>query len=861
MSNVTRAARERSDHLVVVGASAGGIEALSAFVSGLPADFPAPIVIAQHLSRHRSSSLASILQNRSALDVQTVETTARLTPGTVYVVPSNRDVLVADHEVSVVDTSSSDGNPSVNLLFRSAAQAYAENLIAIVLSGTGSDGAAGAQEVKNAGGTIIIQDPETAAFPGMPRSLPPVIVDLIAEPSRMGALLEELISSSAERLSSEQDSQIRGFLVALRDEDGIDFTSYKQPTIRRRLQRRMTATGHRAFPEYAAFALSNSEERQQVARSFLINVTEFFRDAELFEYLQQEVIPQLLSEARDRDQELRIWSAGCSTGEEAYSLAIAVSECLLESGLDVPVRIFATDLDSDAIAFARKGIFSARSLAKVPGPLVQRYFYRHDEMFEVTKELRAMLIFGEHGLGQRAPFPRIDLVVCRNVLIYFAPALQRHALQLFAFSLRAGGRLVLGKSESAGPVSEYFSLDNSRFRVFRRLDNQAGLPLGMKDVASLSWVPVTSRLPRTPHGGPSSEMTGAHMSNRARMRAKSEEILQSLTAGVVVIDEQYDIQLINAAARRFFGIHTPAIGDDFLHHVATYDANALRRLIDQALGDAESAPLLLQEEGMPSAGGRILEVTATPVKTQNDDEPRVVFVEAIDVTERQRAVRAAELAQTVAERASASSEAILLANLELTSTIASLRAENEELLVAAEEVQAATEEMETLNEELHATNEELETLNEELQATAEELNTANDDLQARTVELQELARVSEERRLGLEAILFKVDRPVVVVDAAGEPIYRNEAFRTEFEERDANRYDGTEGEESLAMEQWLAQLARLELPFTHEFTIDGSDDAARRMTATGRGDFSSGGGRSYIVIEIRPVPATPAEER
>jgi two-component system CheB/CheR fusion protein len=853
MSNEVQSTVNPPSHLVVVGASAGGIEALSGFVSGLPTDLGAPIVIAQHLSRNRNSSLSSILESRTSLRVQTVETSAKLSAATIYVVPANRDVLISDHEVSVVESDSGDGKPSVDLLFRSAAAAYQENLVAVVLSGTGSDGAAGAQEVKNAGGTIIIQNPETATFPGMPRSLPQVLVDAIAEPVQMGALIAELISGASERRLSERDVEIRSFLAELRDEEGIDFTSYKQPTIRRRLQRRMAASGHRTLSKYVTFAREDTDERQHLINSFLINVTEFFRDHELFEYLRQQIIPEIVTQARERESELRIWSAGCSTGEEAYSLAILISEYLRENDIDQSVRIFATDLDSEAITFARKGVYSARSLEKLPPDLRERYFHRRDGMFEVTKELRSLLVFGEHGLGQRAPFPRIDLVVCRNVLIYFTSALQRHALQLFAFSLRSGGYLVVGKSESVGAMSEYFVLDNSRYRVFRRLGNQAALPLGMKDMASLSWVPTPSRLQRNPSAGTPNGMSGGHLAVRGILRGRSEEVIQNLTTGVVVVNDHYDIQLINATARRYFGIHVPAIGEDFLHLVTSSDPLALRRLIDRTLRGESSESIRVEEQGSRSGEKRILEIAARAIGSPKEDDPPLVMIEAVDVSARERAIDAVDSARAVADDAIRSNEEILSANLELTSTIASLRAENEELLVATEEIQAATEEMETLNEELHATNEELETLNEELQATAEELNTANDDLQARTVELQEMARTSEERRSRLGAILFRVHQPIVVVGPDGLPIYRNEAFRSTIDVDNATFKVGATDGAPLDTPRFLRYLAQQETPFEVEAMLGSETDESHRLIVRGQGDWGDDADHSFTVIEIDMV--------
>jgi two-component system CheB/CheR fusion protein len=464
------------NQLVVVGASAGGIEALSVFVASLPREFAAPIVIAQHLSPHRFSSLEEILARKAPLPVHTVTSSERLQPGTIYVVPPNRDVSIKDHMVLVHEDDGIGPRPSVDTLFRSAAEAYREDLIAIVLSGTGTDGSTGAREVKHLGGTVIIQNPESASFPGMPLSLSPSIVDISANPDRIGPLLQDLLTGMYEVPQPTEDSQFRSFLDQLREESGIDFSTYKQPTITRRLQRRMAATGQNTLGEYLRYLHRNPEERRRLIASFLIKVTEFFRDPDLFRHLREQVLPELVANARVRGAELRLWSAGCATGEEAYSLAMIVAEYMDAEASDATVRIFATDLDAEAVAFARRGIYPSRALAPVPRTLLSRYFTDHGGEYEVKKELRTLLVFGEHDLGQRAPFPRIDLILCRNVLIYFTAALQRRALQLFAFSLRPGGYLVVGKSESVSPLAEYFAVDQPRLKVFHRVGERAYAP-------------------------------------------------------------------------------------------------------------------------------------------------------------------------------------------------------------------------------------------------------------------------------------------------------------------------------------------------------------------------------------------------
>src|SRR3954449_8188017 len=474
---------EHPQRLVVVGSSAGGIDALSEIVGGLQPDFGAPVVVAQHLDPRRPSHLTEILERRSKLEIRTVTESDQLVPGVVYIVPADRNVKILDGTVSV--SKEPDGTrpkPSVDRLFSSAADAYGENLIAVVLTGAGSDGSEGARRVKLAGGTVVIQDPSTARFPSMPQSLAPTTVDVVARLDVMGQVLTDLVNGPELEPQQQEEQMMLRFLNLLREQTGIDFVQYKRPTILRRLRRRMAAVRTPTLSDYVRYAARNPTEYERLASTFLIKVTEFFRDPELYELLRRDIIPRLLAEATDRDRELRVWSAGCATGEEAYSLAILVAEAFGDELPRHSVRIFATDVDNDAINFARRGVYTPSALANLSEEMIERYFTRVNDDYEIRKQIRAITIFGQHDLAQRAPFPRIDLAVSRNVLIYFTPELQRRALQLFAFSLRDNGYLVLGKAETVSPLPEHFVLENARLKVYQREGERVLIPasLGMR---------------------------------------------------------------------------------------------------------------------------------------------------------------------------------------------------------------------------------------------------------------------------------------------------------------------------------------------------------------------------------------------
>jgi two-component system, chemotaxis family, CheB/CheR fusion protein len=733
--------------LVVVGASAGGIEALLTLVASLPADFPAPIVVAQHLDPQRPSQLGSLLGSRARLPVRTVTSQEPLAPGTIYVVPADRDVEISDHHVAVLPHLDRAPTPSVDRLLSSAARSFSDRLVAVVLTGTGSDGASGAQAVKAYGGTVIVQNPETARFPGMPQAVPPGAVDVVVDLPAIGPLLVDLLSGAYVQPSLDNEDELRSFLDRIRERTGLDFTAYKRPTITRRLQRRMAAVGVDDLDSYRRYLDRHPEEQQVLVAHFLIKVTEFFRDPELFDALRDQVLPTLIAEARERG-ELRIWSAGCATGEEAYSVAMLVADLLGDELATLPVRIFATDVSPDVVEFARHGVYPASAVVSLPPDLVARHFIRIDGGYEVRKAIRSMIIFGEHDLGRRAPFPRIDLVLCRNVLIYFTTELQRRALQLFAFSLRSGGYLALGKSETVSPLPEFFALEQPRLKLFRRVGEVVPLPasqvLEAMPLAAAGRggrrAPVRQPLPVSTLPTPS-----------APSGQRLDRLLDELAVGVVVVNRYYDVQIVNAAARRLLGIHTAAIGEDLVHRVDAALREPLRRILDAALAGERATIVEQLPRDVVDGEERDLSLSCSPLRL--DDVGRGVgsaLLEVVPVTnfaKRARELEAererlqtveARLRQQLAE-AVAELRTVRAANQEMASEQARLRTEVEILQVAHEEAQAAAEEIETLNEEQQATNEELETVNEELQATIEELQATIGELQAANQELELLS--------------------------------------------------------------------------------------------------------------------------
>jgi two-component system, chemotaxis family, CheB/CheR fusion protein len=861
--------------LIVIGCSAGGVEALSILLASLPVPFPAPIVIAQHLDPTRPSHLSEVLARRSKLPLHKLDQPTKLEPGIVYIVPSGFHVQIQDHTVQRVAAHAERPKPSVDMLLDTAAEAYGEDLIAVILTGMGSDGTIGARRVKERGGTVLIENPATAKFPSMPESLDPAIVDMVLDIDRIGVALYALVTKGSASEMPGDERHLKAVLEVVRERSGIDFSKYKPDTILRRLQRRIVATESRSTLDYLSYLEDHAEEPQRLASSFLIKVTEFMRDPELFAYLRGNVLPELIAHARKDGKLLRIWSAGCATGEEAYSIAILVSELLGDELDDFTIRIFSTDVDREAIVFARRGTYSASAVEALAPELIERYFVMVDGRYQVKKRLRNLTVFGEHDLGQRSPFPKVDLVLCRNVLIYFTAELQRRALQLFGFSLRDGGYLVLGKAESTSPLHELFALHDLHQKVYVRCGARVLIPPTRIE-------PLPARglrdKPMTLPPNPPKEVP--------RSRMPIDTLLMSLPMGAVIVDRRYDILEINLTARRILGVHGPATGQDFVHLAQAVPHRLLLDAIDAAFRGDALAPIDVALDSVGARAAAWIQIACFPPHAEPGAQKReCVLILITDVTEgrctqgaleamtadkakvedKLEELRASHTAQVEglyaenqrlvqqnealraqigaltashqAERANVtqlaeSNRRLVLDNEAITADFEQLQSANEELLIAGEESQAAMEEVETLNEELQATNEELETLNEELQATIEELNTTNGELEARSNELQELSVPLEAERARLAAILRSLGDGLLVVDASGRPILTNDAYKTMLGERKSALTDNTG--RALRPEETPEQRASYGERFQMEFVALGPDKTSRHFEALGQ---------------------------
>ncbi len=787
-----------NDDLVVVGSSAGGVCALSTLVSTLSKSFPAPVVLAQHLDPQRPSHLGSILERRSMLPIVVVSehSPTKLEGGKVYVVPANKHVRISDGHVYLEGDYNDRPKPSVDMLLSSAAKSYGEHLIAVILTGSGSDGAAGAVDVKNAGGVVIIQNPQTAPYPSMPLSLPPTAVDHVVEMEKIGPLLYDLLQGVELPAATDKvEDPLRDLLTHVSAQTNIDFRNYKPSTILRRIGRRMAVTHNSSIKDYAEFVNTHPDEITELVRAFLIKVTGFFRDPEAFEYIRTSIIPELIERGKENGRTLRFWSAGCATGEEAYSLALLIADHL---GPDFPewnIKIFATDLAADAIAFARRGLYPENVLQDLPEHYRDRFFERMDHGFRVFKAIRQVVIFGQQDISRGVPFPRIDLVTCRNLLIYLKTDLQQVVLDLFAYSLHQSlGYLFLGKAETARPTKASFELVNKKWKIYRSLGGPQAIPLheAPRQPRTTSNISREARPRAIPPVIAAALDLTLNEIDLSQLRRINETMLRHTNVAMVIIDRHYRILTINAAARRMFSVRDLGYDQDFLHTVRGMPYQEVRRAIDTCFREHTTMNLPEVELDQLSEGsGNYVNFTIMLMQVEQGAQELAVIT-ALDVTEQVQIKKRLEAVQRehadLVSELSAANKRFGAMNKELQDANEELQAANEELMLTQEELQATNEEFEATNEELQATNEELETNNEELQATNEELQTTNDELTARTLELQELTKQHRMEQLQLATVLERFPHYIMVLTADDLTIQAiNPAYKQLIGERDVRR--------------------------------------------------------------------------
>jgi two-component system CheB/CheR fusion protein len=715
-----------------IGASAGGVQALSEFFRHMPDDLGLAYVVIIHLAPDHPSSLSEILGGVTRMSVQQVsEEGQRLTPNCVYVIPPDRELVIDGDDVRARPFTEPRGRRApIDMFFRSVAAGRGDGL-SVVLSGAGSDGALGVRAVKEAGGVVFVQEPAEAEYPMMPRSsLATGAADFVAPIAQMVERVVEVTHSKAAVRSIAEEAaehEVRRIIGFLRARTGHDFSSYKRATVMRRLRRRMQVTRRNSLAEYAGYLVANPEEAQELFGDFLISVTQFFRDPAPYQALSEDAIRPIFDQPSEEG--IRAWVVGCATGEEAYSLAMLMLEEAERRKLATPIQIFATDLDEGALGTGRAGRYPSSIEADVSEERLRRWFVREGPHYRVKKEVRDTVLFATHSALKDPPFMRMDLVSCRNLLIYLERQLQRQVCTLFHYGLRPHGFLFLGSAETIDAAPDTFFVVNREARIYR------ARPMARRSLPILMNLPPEHRPPGLEDGPPRKPAKppplpeGGQRSGTNHVAALEREAPPS-----VLVDHEQQIVHLSPSAGRFL---LPGAGP-FSNNVAALVRPELRLDLHSALRRAlqQGEPsLTLPVPVVFNGQSRRVLMQVTPVREDKDAPPHralVFFLDGgpiVDAGASRAADGGEDETRRLREDLRQSEDRLSASRIEHDGALQDLRIANEELQSINEEYRSTAEELETSKEELQSMNEELQTVNAELKSKLESISSAHSDLQ------------------------------------------------------------------------------------------------------------------------------------
>ena len=724
--------------IIAIGASAGGLEALQEFLAHFPSSLvKSSIIIAQHLSPSHKSMLVQLLSRETKLNVVEALEGAEIFPSTAYITPPDKDILLTGNKIILKKPSHSSGpKPSVDIFFNSLTTIENASVFAVILSGTGTDGASGIKAIKNAGGTIIVQNPSTAKYNGMPfAAIETGCVDIILEAGSIGKEIHELILNPDRRneltIAEEPNEELSGIdkiFKLLSNRSGTDFSNYKPSTIYRRIDKRLESLKISSIEDYIKFIERNKDEIETLFKSILIGVTSFFRDKDAFDILEKQLVN--IIQQKQANQPIRIWVVGCSSGEEAYGITILLCELLNEKTNIHHLQVFASDIDDKALSVARRGIYESSVTETIPPKLLNKYFQKAgDNKYEVKKQIKSLVLFSKHDITTNPPFLKIDLISCRNLLIYFGSILQKHIIPIFHYSLNQGGYLFLGKSETIGIYNDLFATVDAKNKLYQR-----------KSGSSLHTIKFSAfKTPRYKQNILLEETSKNTIKDKVK-----ETIFETLDTPYVVVNENADIIEVGGDIRLYMSLQQGAINANLFKMVNIELQIELRSVFNAAQKTNKPQKTTLKRFILFEKEHFVI-IQIKPIIQADKDNLFIVLFEDLDIP-------GYSGLHSFDENAAVDIRVKEL-EMELAATKQHLQTYIEELETSNEELQSLNEELQSTNEELQSTNEELETGSEELQSSNEELQIAYSELKAASEEIEDKDKSLQQEKAQQEALL------------------------------------------------------------------------------------------------------------
>ena len=726
---------------VAIGASAGGLDSLEKLFKNMPIDTGMIFTVITHLDPQQSSLLPSLLQRHTSMKVTQISEGIKAEPNEVYVIPAGKTLGLTGGIYRLLELEDNKIRMPVNHFFRDLAEDKGDKAIGIILSGTGTDGSVGLKDIKERMGLVLAEDPDYAQYGGMPKSaISTGLVDYILTPEEMPAQLVSYLEYGKKipggtfNISDAQEKALQKIFYLLRNKTGHDFSSYKRNSILRRIERRMNVHQIDSFGKYVRFLQENIQEIGALFKELLISVTSFFRDPEAYEVLKNKALPEILDD-RENDREIRIWVPGVATGEEAYSIAIIFNEYIEKLELSFKLKIFGTDIDDDAIDIARRGIYPSSIVNDVSKERLKKYFVRSDDSYMINRQIRESVVFASQNLIKDPPFTHLDMVCCRNLLIYLDAGLQKKILPIFNYALKPNGILFLGSSESIGEYSDLFTVFDSKWKVFKRRPQTIRNNLYELDISR----PLGPAMREKPDASPETRMTDM----------VKNSLLEEFAPPSVVVNDRGDIVYIQGHTGKFL---EPAQGEP---------SNNIIEMAREGL--KLQLPLLLKK-----AAGTLTEVRREKVraKTNHHYSDVNIIVKPLLGSKASEGLFLVTFEEVLAQKnkrknKKENSEKEVDDNKGLRQELADTK---ENLQTTIEELETSNEELKSMNEEYQSTNEELKSANEELETSREELQSLNEELSTVNSELKEKITRLSQTQDEMQSYLDSLDVPALFLD-------------------------------------------------------------------------------------------------